>query len=79
MAKADNKQAEEAANVDTLDTAEVNEPTKHAYLTQPTETTASDYVTAKEDLFFNGVRAHAAGDRVPTANVERNGWSGLVE
>ncbi len=58
------------------DTAQVNEPTKYA-------TTAGgntgEYVTAKTDLFFHGIRAHAAGSRVPVANVERNGWSNQVE
>lgn len=76
MAKSADKTEETTATVDSND---VPEPTKHVHATQPTATSDSDYVTATEDLFFGGVRAHAAGDRVPTANVERNGWSGSVK
>lgn len=35
------------------------------------------YVAA-EDLFIARVRAHRAGDRVPAANVRRNGWDDKV-
>lgn len=38
-----------------------------------------DYVLATEDLYVGQVRAHTAGDLVPTVNVDKNGWKGKTQ
>lgn len=69
------KKTEEATQVGG-DLAAVNEPTRY---TEPNATAPkADYVIATADLFVEGVRAHAAGDRVPAKHVDRWGWSESV-